>query len=211
MKIRNVYIFSIYHACGFSNVINSNNKQKKYHTFSLSIASVFFSFLFFFSFLSPFNTRTYARMITNETKKTGMPGIKNTINYACCPEPYVDITFTIQIRRRTLYYFFNLIVPCVLISSMALLGFTLPPDSGEKLTLGMYNPSQFIHLPANTTLLKLILYFFFISKICEQCVFSQKLFTLHILFQDIWFEKFFFRVLIFSSISLFSNIFIFPI
>lgn len=67
---------------------------------------------------------------------TGMPGKKNTINYQCCPEPYVDVTFTIQIRRRTLYYFFNLIVPCVLISSMALLGFTLPPDSGEKLTLG---------------------------------------------------------------------------
>lgn len=65
-----------------------------------------------------------------------MPGKKNTITYQCCPEPYVDITFTIQIRRRTLYYFFNLIVPCVLISSMALLGFTLPPDSGEKLTLG---------------------------------------------------------------------------
>ena len=39
-------------------------------------------------------------------------------------------------RRRTLYYFFNVIVPCVLISSMALLGFTLPPDAGEKLTLG---------------------------------------------------------------------------
>ena len=65
-----------------------------------------------------------------------MPGKKNTITYQCCPEPYVDVTFTIQIRRRTLYYFFNLIVPCVLISSMALLGFTLPPDSGEKLTLG---------------------------------------------------------------------------
>ncbi|XP_058796568.1 neuronal acetylcholine receptor subunit alpha-7 isoform X2 [Phymastichus coffea] len=67
----------------------------------------------------------------------GMPGKKNTIVYQCCPEPYVDVTFTIQIRRRTLYYFFNLIVPCVLISSMALLGFTLPPDSGEKLTLGV--------------------------------------------------------------------------
>lgn len=69
---------------------------------------------------------------------SAMPGKKNTIVYQCCPEPYVDITFTIQIRRRTLYYFFNLIVPCVLISSMALLGFTLPPDSGEKLTLGKY-------------------------------------------------------------------------
>ncbi|XP_017120692.1 acetylcholine receptor subunit alpha-type acr-16 isoform X7 [Drosophila gunungcola] len=77
--------------------------------------------------------------ITNgEWYLLAMPGKKNTIVYACCPEPYVDITFTIQIRRRTLYYFFNLIVPCVLISSMALLGFTLPPDSGEKLTLGTY-------------------------------------------------------------------------
>lgn len=47
-----------------------------------------------------------------------------------------DVTFAIIIRRRTLYYFFNLIVPCVLIASMALLGFTLPPDSGEKLSLG---------------------------------------------------------------------------
>ena len=65
-----------------------------------------------------------------------MPGQRNSIIYECCPEPYVDITFTINIRRRTLYYFFNLIVPCVLISSMALLGFTLPPDAGEKLTLG---------------------------------------------------------------------------
>ena len=35
-----------------------------------------------------------------------------------------------------MYYFYNLIVPCLLISSMAVLGFTLPPDSGEKLSLG---------------------------------------------------------------------------
>ncbi|KAF8764303.1 Neuronal acetylcholine receptor subunit like protein [Argiope bruennichi] len=67
----------------------------------------------------------------------GLPGVRNEIFYACCPEPYVDITFTIHIRRRTLYYGFNLIIPCVLISSMTLLGFTLPPDSGEKLTLGV--------------------------------------------------------------------------
>ncbi|XP_076334170.1 neuronal acetylcholine receptor subunit alpha-7-like isoform X2 [Tachypleus tridentatus] len=67
----------------------------------------------------------------------GVTGKRNVIYYACCPEPYVDITFFIHIRRRTLYYGFNLIIPCVLISSMALLGFTLPPDSGEKLTLGV--------------------------------------------------------------------------
>lgn len=67
---------------------------------------------------------------------TGVPGKRNEIYYNCCPEPYIDITFVVIIRRRTLYYFFNLIVPCVLIASMAVLGFTLPPDSGEKLSLG---------------------------------------------------------------------------
>ncbi|XP_050321669.1 neuronal acetylcholine receptor subunit alpha-7 isoform X3 [Bactrocera neohumeralis] len=92
--------------------------------------------------------------ITNgEWYLLAMPGKKNTIVYACCPEPYVDVTFTIQIRRRTLYYFFNLIVPCVLISSMALLGFTLPPDSGEKLTLGvtiLLSLTVFLNLVAET-------------------------------------------------------------
>ncbi|CAN7986654.1 unnamed protein product [Ixodes hexagonus] len=66
-----------------------------------------------------------------------VPGIRNEKEYACCPEPYIDITYTIHIRRRTLYYGFNLIIPCVLISSMTLLGFTLPPDTGERLTLGV--------------------------------------------------------------------------
>ena len=65
-----------------------------------------------------------------------MPAVRNAVHYECCPAPYLDITFTIMIRRRTLYYFFNLIVPCILIASMAVLGFTLPPDSGEKLSLG---------------------------------------------------------------------------
>ncbi|EDS34679.1 conserved hypothetical protein [Culex quinquefasciatus] len=77
---------------------------------------------------------------TEKTKKkyqchARVPGKRNEIYYNCCPEPYIDITFAILIRRKTLYYFFNLIVPCVLIASMALLGFTLPPDSGEKLSL----------------------------------------------------------------------------
>ena len=67
----------------------------------------------------------------------GVPAKANEVIYDCCPEPYLDITFIIKIRRRTLYYFYNLIVPCLLISSMAVLDFTLPPDSGEKLSLGL--------------------------------------------------------------------------
>lgn len=58
-----------------------------------------------------------------------------------------------MIRRRTLYYFFNLIVPCVLIASMAVLGFTLPPDSGEKLSLGvtiLLSLTVFLNMVAET-------------------------------------------------------------
>lgn len=65
-----------------------------------------------------------------------VPAERNVVTYDCCPEQYIDITFTIHIRRRTLYFGFNLIIPCVLISSMALLTFVLPPDAGEKISLG---------------------------------------------------------------------------
>jgi len=76
-------------------------------------------------------------VLNGEWDLLGVPGMRNEVMYECCPEPYLDITFIIKLRRRTLYYFFNLIVPCVLIASMAVLGFTLPPDSGEKLSLGV--------------------------------------------------------------------------
>ncbi|CAB1441212.1 unnamed protein product [Pleuronectes platessa] len=64
-------------------------------------------------------------------------GKKNNHVYECCPEPYPDITFTLVMRRRTLYYGLNLLIPCVLISTMALLVFLLPADSGEKISLGI--------------------------------------------------------------------------
>ena len=43
--------------------------------------------------------------------------------------------FEIHLVRRTLYFVVNLIFPCILISFMTILGFSLPPDSGEKIGL----------------------------------------------------------------------------
>ncbi|TGZ67371.1 hypothetical protein CRM22_004829 [Opisthorchis felineus] len=40
-------------------------------------------------------------------------------------------------RRRTLYYLFNIIFPCLWLTVLSLLSFWLPPDSGEKITLGI--------------------------------------------------------------------------
>ena len=60
---------------------------------------------------------------------------RNSVKYACCPEVYLDVTFEFIIQRKTIYYFNNLIIPCIIIASMVIFGFHTPPESGEKLTL----------------------------------------------------------------------------
>lgn len=67
----------------------------------------------------------------------GMPAKKNVILYGCCSDPYPDITFTLHLKRRASFYIFNLLIPCMMISFLAPLGFYLPADSGEKVSLGV--------------------------------------------------------------------------
>ncbi|XP_016305297.1 neuronal acetylcholine receptor subunit alpha-9-like [Sinocyclocheilus anshuiensis] len=67
----------------------------------------------------------------------GMPAVKNVIMYGCCSDPYPDITYTVLLKRRSSFYIFNLLLPCFLISFLAPLGFYLPADSGEKVSLGV--------------------------------------------------------------------------
>lgn len=74
----------------------------------------------------------------------GVPGSRNEVFYDCCKEPYPAVTFVVAIRRRTLYYALNLLIPCVLLSSMTLLIFVLPADSGEKISLGEHSRT---HIP----------------------------------------------------------------
>lgn len=45
-----------------------------------------------------------------------------------------DITFNITMRRKTLFYTVNLIIPCVGITFLTVLVFYLPSDSGEKVS-----------------------------------------------------------------------------
>ncbi|XP_014911747.1 neuronal acetylcholine receptor subunit alpha-7-like isoform X3 [Poecilia latipinna] len=66
-----------------------------------------------------------------------VPGGRNEVFYDCCAEPYPDVTFVVTLRRRTLFYALNLLIPCVLLSSMTLLVFLLPANSGEKISLGI--------------------------------------------------------------------------
>nr|AGK89908.1 nicotinic acetylcholine receptor subunit alpha 3 [Pandalus japonicus] len=66
-----------------------------------------------------------------------VPAIRNEKYYTCCDEPYLDITFNITMRRKTLFYTVNLIIPCMGISFLTVLVFYLPSDSGEKVSLSI--------------------------------------------------------------------------
>jgi len=88
-----------------------------------------------------------------------------TWNIMSCPGVYnysydpaeghhkAQITFTLQLRRKTLFYTVNLIIPCVLISVLSVSVFYLPADAGEKMTMCI------------SILLALIVFLLLVSKI----------------------------------------------
>uniref|UniRef100_A0A7N8YE34 Neuronal acetylcholine receptor subunit alpha-7-like n=1 Tax=Mastacembelus armatus TaxID=205130 RepID=A0A7N8YE34_9TELE len=76
-------------------------------------------------------------MLNGEWDLLEVPGDRHEVFYDCCAEPYPDVTFVVTLRRRTLFYALNLLIPCVLLSSMTLLVFLLPANSGEKISLGI--------------------------------------------------------------------------
>ncbi|EYC15936.1 hypothetical protein Y032_0035g3052 [Ancylostoma ceylanicum] len=76
-------------------------------------------------------------VVNGEWTIISSPAVREVTYYKCCPEPYPTVKYYLHIRRRTLYYGFNLIIPSILICVMTVFGFSLPPDAGEKITLQM--------------------------------------------------------------------------
>ncbi|CAG2223424.1 CHRNN [Mytilus edulis] len=74
---------------------------------------------------------------SNEWEIISSRAKKTVFRYACCDEPFVDLTFHLKIKRQPAFYNYILILPCILLSSLTLVLFWLPPESPAKMQLGM--------------------------------------------------------------------------
>lgn len=72
---------------------------------------------------------------SHEWDVMSVPAKRNVVYAPLSKEFYPDITFNITLRRKTLFYTCNLIIPCVGISFLTVLTFYLPSESGEKISL----------------------------------------------------------------------------
>ena len=57
--------------------------------------------------------------------------------HQCCPSTFTELTYKFRMRRKALYYLFNLILPCAIISTLAILAFCINPQSGQRITLSI--------------------------------------------------------------------------
>uniref|UniRef100_A0A8D9ER18 Acetylcholine receptor subunit alpha-L1 n=1 Tax=Cacopsylla melanoneura TaxID=428564 RepID=A0A8D9ER18_9HEMI len=99
-----------------------------------------------------------------------VPAERHVKFYTCCAEPYPDIFFNITLRRKTLFYTVNLIVPCVGISYLSVLVFYLPAASNEKIALCI------------TILLSQTMFFLLISEIIPSTSLALPLLGKYLLF-----------------------------
>ena len=58
--------------------------------------------------------------------------------FPCCPGvPFVRLEYEISIQRRTVYYFIDFFMPTFILDLLLFLSYALPPECGERMTLGI--------------------------------------------------------------------------
>ena len=57
--------------------------------------------------------------------------------FSCCIHPYVDVTYTLVLKRQPGYYVYNIIMPSLVITLFALFIFAFPEATGERIGLAI--------------------------------------------------------------------------
>ena len=74
-------------------------------------------------------------IVSGEWDLVSAEAVRNVVKYTCCPDPFIDITYHLLLRRRVLFYLNNLLFPCVALAILTVFAFFLPAESGERISL----------------------------------------------------------------------------
>ncbi|XP_061168790.1 neuronal acetylcholine receptor subunit alpha-10-like [Saccostrea echinata] len=126
---------------------------------------------------------------SNEWEVISFRSERHVLYYGCCPEPFPDVTFYLQMKRKPKFYVLTIIFPCTLVLALAALGFIIPADSGEKVSLEvtvLLSLSVFLllvsdKLPASAETFPIIGVYFSVCMIivCLSCTFAVWVLYLH--------------------------------
>lgn len=98
------------------------------------------------------NLITVSLVCYSEFELVNMYVERNIKYYSCCEQPYPDITYTVHLRRRPMFYVFNMLLPCFLITLVALLGKN--SGLGMIILFLLSDRQRFIQFTPNTTFVK---------------------------------------------------------
>ena len=131
-------------------------------------------------------TNTYIE--STEWKLISATKQRNLVKYACCEYPYSDITINIRVRRKPLFYWFNFVIPYAMLLFSLWVGYFVPPQSSERISLSLTILLAFsilvqatsVYLPRSSELPSLsILYFVVMLEVAFSALITCAIVSVH--------------------------------
>ena len=187
-RVSNAYIIDYKSSCSM---------DLKYFPFDKQNCSLVFSSLLYRSELNLTSSLILSTDIYTESSQFKLPddGLQ-AFRYTekpcdtCSGKPIIH--YHIAFKRRSRFYVFNLLIPCILVTIVAMLSFVIPPDSGEKVGLGVTVLLSMIvfllivtdQLPPTTELPLITVYYFLVILLVTLST-SLSVFTLSLHYNSV--------------------------
>ena len=120
----------------------------------------------------PSNNSVITKAYTNSSQWKIKSSWKHTYFtlYPSSTKPYSELKVFVAIERKPLYYLFNVITPCLVLITTLFIGFYLPPDCGERVSLTitvLLAVAVFLqlvtgHLPTNSDSIPILAVFYLV-------------------------------------------------
>lgn len=120
-----------------------------------------------------------------------------TVHFSDQEGNYTVMTARFFFQRRPLFYNFNFVLPCVLITLLSIAGFQLPVESGEKISLQITNLlaivyfEQYLSSTVPQSSLGVPIMSYFLNNVSILCTLSLigNLYVLHLHHTDVGMDK----------------------